>query len=38
MKGFRKQPEAFREGVTGSKWLARQIIFTAVLDDLNGRQ
>ena len=31
-KGFRSQPDALREGVTGSEWLARKVIFTAVLD------
>lgn len=38
VKGFRKQREASSAGVTRSKWLARKIIFTVVLDGLNGRQ
>lgn len=36
VKGFRKQLEARSVGVTSSKWLARKIIFSAVLDGLNG--
>lgn len=38
VKGFRKQRESFSARVTRSKWLAKKIIFTAVLDGLNGRQ